>query len=221
MVLPGSEPMQDWSTRELPGKRATRYSMTKLDGQRCVLAQADRSASLWRRRLQLAPDQLGSIEFDWWVAAPEPSATVTAAESDDAPARLVLAFDGDLQQLSMRNRMKFELVQTLTGEAPPYATLMYVWDAQAAPETVVVSAHSDRIRKIVIGSGAVGSRRWQRFQRDVRADFKRAFNEAPGELVGAAFMTDADNTRSRNQACYGRLIFLDQQRRNLPGSLEL
>ncbi|MBA4341551.1 MAG: hypothetical protein C0423_05285 [Methylibium sp.] len=219
-LTPTAEQLPEWSARELPGKRATRYSFAKQDGQPCLMAQADRSVSLWRRRLQLAPESLGGVEFDWWVAAPEPLGTVTAPETDDAPARLVLAFDGDPQRLSMRERMKSELVQTLTGEAPPYATLMYVWDAQAAPETVVVSAHSDRVRKIVVGSGAAGARRWQRFQRDVQADFKRAFDEMPGELVGAAFMTDADNTRGKNQACYGRLVFLDTQRRSLPGSLD-
>ncbi|WP_397535968.1 DUF3047 domain-containing protein [Roseateles sp.] len=214
------EQLREWAPRDLPGKRPTRYAISTQDGQSCLMAQADRSVSLWRRRLQLGPDVLARVEFDWWIAAAEPLGTVTAPESDDSPARLVLAFDGDAQRLSMRNRMKSELVQTLTGEAPPFATLMYVWDAQAESETVVVSAHSDRVRKIVVGSGAKGSRGWQRFKRDVQADYRRAFGEGPGDLIGAAFMTDADNTRGKNQACYGRLLFLDEQRRSLPGSLD-
>lgn len=217
-----SAQMPDWSARELPGKRATRYSLGQREGRRCLLAQAEQSASLWRRPLLLTSQALGSIEFDWWFVAPDPRSTVTAPESDDAPLRLVLAFDGDAQRLSMRNRMMFELAQTLTGEAPPYATLMYVWDASAAPETIVVSAHSDRVRKIVIGSGTAGAGRWQRFERDVQADFRRAFQEAPGTLVGVAFMTDADNTRGRNEACYGPLLFRDAAgSQSLSGSLKL
>lgn len=218
---PAAEPeLPGWSARELPGKRATRYSLARRDGQACVLAQAERSASLWRRPLRLEAGQLGRVEFAWWIAAQQGGGTVTDPDLDDAPARLVLAFDGDAARLSVRNRMLFELAHTMTGEVPPFATLMYVWDAQAAPETVVVSSRSDRIRKIVVGSGPVGTPHWQRFSRDVAADFRKAFGEAPGALVGAAFMTDADNTQGRAEACYGALVFRDGQRRSLPGSLE-
>ncbi len=191
-----------WGMRELPGKRATRYSLAVLEGRRCLLAQAQGSVSLWRRELRMEPGRLGRLEFEWWVKSSAAQAHVATPETDDAPARLVLAFDGDHQRLSGRNRMLFELAQTLTGEMPPYATLMYVWDAGLAPETVVISRRSDRIRMIVVG-GARG--RWERFERDVVADFSRAFGEAPGDLIGKAFMTDADNTRSRSEACYGRV----------------
>src|SRR5262245_40077968 len=49
----------EWSARELPGKRPTRYTVAQRDGRSCVLAEANRSVSLWRRPLQLAPQQLG------------------------------------------------------------------------------------------------------------------------------------------------------------------
>lgn len=218
---PATEPaLAGWSARELPGKRLTRYSMARREGQACVLAQAERSASLWRRSLRLEAQQLGLVEFAWWITALQSSATVTDPDLDDAPARLVLAFDGDASRLSVRNRMLFELAHTMTGEAPPFATLMYVWDAKAAPETVVISQRSDRIRKIVVGSGPAGAPRWQRFSRDVAADYQKAFGEAPGALIGAAFMTDGDNTGSRAEACYGSVVFRDERRQSLPGSLE-
>jgi hypothetical protein len=194
-----------WSAQVLPGKRETRYEVAHRGGRRCLLAQADKSASLWRRRLKVDAASLDKIEFDWWLGTAEPQATVTSPEADDAPARLVLAFDGDSGRLSPRNRLMFELMETLTGEPPPFATLMYVWDGQAAAETVVVNAHSDRVRKIVLGSGADQHGRWQRFARDVRADYRRAYGEEPGALIGVALMTDADNTRGRSEACYGML----------------
>lgn len=213
--------MPEWSARALPGKRSTAYSLALKGGRPCVLAQADQSASLWRRRLNLAPENLATLEFSWWLMSADANATVTQPERDDAPTRLVLAFDGDVQRLSVRTRSLFELMHTLSGEAPPYATLMYVWDSQgAAPESVVVSSHSDRVRKIVVGSGA-NTGRWLDFRRDVRADFQRAYGEAPGALIGAAFMTDADNTRSRKTACYGDLLFRSPEGAVLPGSLQL
>ncbi|MDM4767736.1 DUF3047 domain-containing protein [Pelomonas sp. SE-A7] len=211
--------LPDWSVRELPGKRQTRYGLANRAGRACLLAEANQSASLLRRPLDLDPQQLGRVEFDWWIA-PDALLGHAAHEEplDDAPARLVLAFGGEEGRLSMRNRMLFELARTLTGEAPPYATLMYVWDAKAEPESVIVNAHSDRIRKIVVGSGrSTGA--WKRFSRDIASDFRKAFGEEPGRLVQAAVMTDADNTKSRTEACYGRLQFLDPQQRELPGGM--
>lgn len=215
---------RDWSPRELPGKKPTRYRLDSRAGSACVLAEAERSVSLWRRPLDLVggaqAGQFKDVQFDWWIGAHEGRASVADSATDDAVARLVLGFDGDESRLSMRNRMQFELVQTLTGEAPPFATLMYVWDAQATPESLVISQRSDRIRKIIVGSGASPAG-WQRFRRDVRADYRRAFGEEPGRLISMALMTDGDNTGSRAQACYGNILLLDAAERVLPGSLLL
>lgn len=219
------EALSAWSARELPGKTPTLYTMAERDGRACVLAQAKRSVSLWRRSLGLQPGEqpgeLARVQFDWWIAIQEPRATVTDPGRDDAAARLVLGFDGDEQRLSLRNRMQFELAQALTGEMPPFATLMYVWDAKAEPETLIISPRSDRIRKIVVGSGRAGGGSWQRLRRDVRADYLRAFGEAPGRLVSMAMMTDADNTASRTEACYGNILLLDAELLLLKGSLQL
>ena len=215
--------LADWSLRELPGKAPTRYSGAERAGRACVLAQASRSVSLWRRPLELPSGanagELDAVQFDWWIGLQEPRASIADPQTDDAAARLVLGFDGDASRLSVRNRMQFELIQTLTGETPPFATLMYVWDAQAQPESLFVSQRSDRIRKIVVGSGPAMDGRWQRLRRDVRADYQRAFGEAPGRLISMAMMTDADNTASRTEACYGDILLLDAENRTLPGSL--
>ena len=216
------EALADWSTRSLPGKKVTRYSFSQRGGRDCILAEARQSVSLWRRALNVPIHALHSLQFDWWIAGVgllDARASVTASSTDDAPARLLLGFDGDESRLSMANRMQFELAAALTGEAPPFATLMYVWDRAAAAETVVVSARSDRIRKIVVGTGS-GDGNWRRLQRDVRADYLLAFGEVPGRLISMALMTDADNTASRAEACYGSILLLDAQSQPLDGSLQ-
>ncbi|MDC8771561.1 DUF3047 domain-containing protein [Roseateles albus] len=214
------EALVDWSAKELPGKRVTQYSLAKRGGQDCVLAQAAESVSLWRRALKIEPEQLEAVQFDWWIHTLDARSSVQEADTDDAPARLLLGFAGDEGSLSLRNRMQFELVQTLTGEAPPFATLMYVWDAHAAPETVLISTRSDRVRKIVVGSGEGGRGTWQRLRRNVRADYMKAFGEEPGRLTSMAMMTDGDNTRSRAEACYGNILLLDAHQQALKGSLQ-
>ena len=101
--------------------------------------------------------------------------------------------------------MMFELAHALTGHTPPYASLVYVWDAELPVGTVVIHPRSDRIRKIVIDSGPGERRHWRDHKRDLAADFRLAFGEEPGKLVSFAHMTDTDNTRSRAKTWYGEI----------------
>jgi hypothetical protein len=68
---------------------------------------------------------------------------------------------------------------------------------------VIINPRTDRIRKIVVESGAKNLNQWLDYERNIQADFERAFGEAPGALVGMALMTDTDNTRSQARAYYG------------------
>jgi hypothetical protein len=192
-----------WQEVLIPGKRATEYTWELFDGRRAMAARSEGSASMMRRQVNVAPAQLGSISFSWQVTELMADAHVGQSDTEDAPARLLLAFAGDVSTLPSRTRMMFELAQALTGEAPPYATLMYVWDAKAPVGSVIVNPRTDRIRKIVVDSGPTELKRWREHRRDVAADFRCAFGEEPGPLVAIAVMTDSDNTRSRSRAWYG------------------
>ena len=123
-------------------------------------------------------------------------------------ARVIFAFDGDRSRLSARNRAMFDLAQALTGEQPPYATLMYVWETRKPVGTVVVNPRSDRIRKLVVDAGPDHLGTWRVHQRDLTADFMHAFGERPGPLVAIGKMTDADNTRASAEAWYGPIELL-------------
>jgi hypothetical protein len=147
-----------------------------------------------------------TAEFSWWVPRTIPTADLRFADTADSPVRVLFAFSGDASRLSMRTRLQFQLAETLTGEAPPYATLMYVWDNRAELETVLPGARSDRVRKIVVERGDANLRRWLTYKRELKADFERAFGEPPGRLIGIALLTDTDNTRSKAEACYGDVL---------------
>jgi hypothetical protein len=58
---------------------------------------------------------------------------------------------------------------------------------------------------LVVSSGTEALGRWKDHARDVRADFERAFGEAPGAVLSVAVMSDTDNTRSRTRAWFGGL----------------
>jgi Protein of unknown function (DUF3047) len=197
-----------WHAVPLPGKRSTQYQWAVKDGRRVVAATADRSASMWRRRVHVDAERLGEVRFSWWVQDTLPGADIAAPGLSDAPAAVIFAFEGDLAKLSQRNRMMFELAETLSGERPPYATLMYVFGHDGAvPEQVVIHPRTDRVRKIVLDAGPGQTRRWREHRRDLAADFQLAFGEAPGALVSVAYMTDADNTQQQARAWYGPVEF--------------
>jgi len=196
-----------WHAMPLPGKPATRYEPDHKDGRAAVRAVSDRSASLWRRRLDTPPGQIGEVSFSWWAQSLLEQASVADIDREDATARVVFGFGGDHARLAARTRMSFDLAEALTGERPPFATLMYVWDATAPVGTVIVNPRSDRVRKIVVDSGTEGLRRWRDHRRDLAADFRRAFGEEPGTLLSVALMTDSDNTRGRARTWYGEVVF--------------
>lgn len=192
-----------WKHQEFPGKRANRYQYVQVDGRPAMGVSANSSVSMLRKVVHVAPADLSRVRFSWKVPRLIEEADLTDRDRADSPVRIVLAFEGDRSKFSPRDAMLSELAHALTGEPMPYATLMYVWDSQAAPGTVLTSKRTSRIRKLVMESGPQKLNQWLDYERDVRADFEKAFGEAPGALVSIGIMTDTDNTESRTTAWYG------------------
>jgi hypothetical protein len=192
-----------WEAVALPGKLRTAFKLDKRDQRPALLADAQSSASMLRQRLNVPAEQLGRLQFQWQIEGLIAQADMGDRESEDSPVRLILAFEGDRSRFSAKNAMLSDLTEALTGEPLPYATLMYVWCNHRPVETVIVNPRTDRVRKLVVESGPQHVKQWRHHQRDVRADFEKAFGEPPGALVGMAIMTDTDNTRSHIRAWYG------------------
>lgn len=192
-----------WEHFGVPGKQATRFRYEVVDGRHAVAADARSSASLLRKHLRVEPAGLGRIRFSWKVPSLIEGADMALRDKDDSPVRIVLAFDGDRSRFSPRDMLLAELSRAITGEEMPYATLMYVWSNSSPAGSVITNPRTDRVRKLVLESGPGSLGRWVDYERDIRADYQRAFGEGPGALVGVAIMTDSDNTRSHAKAWYG------------------
>jgi len=195
----------EWQHYEFPGKTATQFSYARKDGRDVMAAYAPSSASVLRQKIHVAPHDLGRLKFSWKVPELIAHADLAGRDAADSPVRILLAFEGDRSRFSAKNAMLSELSHALTGEPLPYATLMYVWCNTRVPGSVIVSPRTDRIRKLVVESGEKNLNQWLDYERDIRADFEKAFGEPPGALVGIGIMTDSDNTRSTTQAWYGQL----------------
>jgi hypothetical protein len=81
---------------------------------------------------------------------------------------------------------------------------MYIWENRFAVDTVLANSFSAQVKLIVAGSGQ--DRRlgqWKTFRRNYADDYRRAFGNDPGKLVGIGIMTDTDNTGEQIEAYYG------------------
>jgi hypothetical protein len=193
---------------KIPGKLATEYSLVRLNNRNKLKANAQASASMLRQDLHIEPERLNALSFSWQIQELIADADMSQRETEDSPVRLVLAFDGDRSQFSAKNAMLSELSHAVSGKPMPYATLMYVWCNKRPVNSVIHNPRTDRIRKIVIESGPQRVNQLISYQRNIKADFEKAFGEAPGALIGIAIMTDTDNTRSHAQAWYGPISLL-------------
>jgi hypothetical protein len=106
-----------------------------------------------------------------------------------------------------KTAFQFRLARAISGQALPYATLMYVWSNDLPVGTVVTNPHTDRVRSIVVDRGAEGVGEWRSYRRNVLEDYRKVFGEEPWDIVAVGLMTDADNTRQRARSHYGDISF--------------
>jgi hypothetical protein len=203
LLTPATSPA--WRYMPLPGKTIAAFQPVVVAERAALQVKANRSVSILRQRFEPALPAVGQLSFSWKASALPTLADMSDIDRDDSSVRIVLSFDGDRSRLSPRTHRLSEMSRLLTGEELPYATLMYVWCPVHPPGTVLVNPRTDRIRKLVVESGPEHLGRWRDYERDVQADFERAFGEAPGPLMAVGLMSDTDNTGSRLNAWFGPL----------------
>jgi hypothetical protein len=183
-------------------KKNTVYRVER-EGERTVLvARADGAASFYVSRLPAAMRPPATLNWSWKTDALVPGADNRERSREDAPLRVVVAFDGDASKLPAGERRQRALAESLSGQAPPYAALMYIWSDQVEPETIIPSTHTSQIRMIAVASGTQGLGAWQSVRRDLAADYRRAYGAEAGPILGVALLTDTDNTGAKAEGRY-------------------
>jgi hypothetical protein len=183
-------------------KIPTQYTLVDDAGTVVLQAQSDLAASMLGHAVNASVADTPWLHWRWKVAAPIPGADPAVAQKEDAPARVVLEFDGDRSKLPFSDRAVNQVSQNLSGRPLPYATLMYIFSPKLPVGTVLPNPHTRRIQMIVVDNGG-GVGTWQTFTRNVRDDYKRAFNDEPQKLLSLGVLTDTDNTGEHAKAWYG------------------
>jgi hypothetical protein len=195
---------QGWSFyRIAPYKKNTVYRLENYQGRTVLSANSKTAAS--GLTVKLRPKKATNLwlQWEWKALSAMPEADNSEGYRDDAPLRILVAFDGNKSKLSLKEKMNFEMANLISGQEMPYATLMYVWSGKSPVDSIITNAHTSRIKMIVVDSGWDELGSWHQHQRDLSADFRRAYGEAPGDVIGIALLTDTDNTKSETRAFYG------------------
>lgn len=207
-TLPGGWERVRLSDRKVP----TDYALVDDDGVVVLHAKAAAAASGLAQFTVFDIRSAPIAEWRWKVGTLIDDADNRVAAKEDAPARLVFAFDGDKSRLPLVERAVFFLTEKISGRALPYALLQYVWANRVPVGTVLEHPYTRRVRMLVVASGAAGVGKWQAYRRNLYDDYRAVFGEEPGRLSGIGVLTDTDNTGGSVEAWYGDIRLLPAER---------
>lgn len=192
-------------------RNATRYTLVEDGGVTVLRAEAQAAASGLSRTVRVNPAETPWLRWRWKITNLIDKADLQHKETDDFPARLYVMFDYPLEKLPFIERNKIRLARALFDPDLPAATLCYVWDGKAPVGTIAPSAYTDRVKIIVVESGASRVGRWVGFERNVAQDFRAAFGEDAPPVSAIAVATDTDNTGAVAIALHGDITFNKQR----------
>ena len=189
--------------RIAPYKKNTIYRLENYQGKTVLSANSKKSASGLAVKLLPRSAQNLWLRWEWKAVGAIMGADNADQQNDDAPLRILVAFDGNKSKLSLKEKLNFEMANLISGQEMPYATIMYIWSGKTPVNTVLDNAHTSRLKMIVVDSGWGSVGEWRKHERDLAADYKLAYGENPGNVIGVALLTDTDNTKSETRALYG------------------
>lgn len=211
LVAEGGTLGAGWRVAGLPRQTAplTRYAVGEIDGRAAVRLAASGSYGNLVHELPGRPAP-ARLRWSWRMERPNPSADLARKEGDDAAAKVCLAFELPLERVPFVERQVLRLARSRAGEALPAATLCWVWGRAEAREAVIPNPYSRRLRVIVLRNEGDATDRWFDEDRDVAADWRRAFGDESAEvppLAAVIVAADADNTGATTVAHVAGLRF--------------
>lgn len=197
-----------WSVQPIPGvDRQTRFELVTADGSTVLRARADNAAASLRARVDVDPATAGQLAWRWKTERVLATADLTTKAGDDFAARLYVFFDRKPAQMTFAERVAYKLGRARYGDQLPAAALCYVWDNRLPVGTVRDNAYTGFVKMIVATSGKARQGDWVTLERDIAADYRRAFGTAPPRITGIAVAVDTDNTGESTVSWFGDIRF--------------
>lgn len=181
--------LSGWQKKAFVGE--TRYALENSDGQLALRADSSAAASGRYREVSVDLDKTPILNWRWKIGNILTGNDERTRAGDDYPARVYVVFSGGV--MFWRTR-----------------AINYVWSNKQQVGSSWPNAFTKNARMIAIESGSDRIGQWISERRDVRADYRRAFYEEPGQADAVAIMTDTDNTGGMATAWYGDIWFTEK-----------
>ena len=193
-----------WEPMEFPKiDRHSRYQLTDDDGEQVVKATTDNSASGLIARVSVEPGDSLILRWRWKVSNVYEQGNARRKEGDDYAARIYVAFEFEPDEAGFFERAKRKTVEVVFGEELPGNALNYIWANRLPVGEIIANPFTDTTMMVAVNSGTANTGEWVTVERDIVADYRKAFGREPPKLVGVAIMSDSDNTGASATAWYG------------------
>ena len=193
-----------WEPMEFPKiDRHSRYQLTDDNGEQVVMATTDNSASGLIARVSVEPGDSLILRWRWKVSNVYEQGNARRKEGDDYPARIYVAFEFEPDEAGFFERAKRKTVEVVFGEELPGNALNYIWANRLPVGEIIANPFTDTTMMVAVNSGTANTGEWVTVERDIVADYRKAFGREPPKLVGVAIMSDSDNTGASATAWYG------------------
>ena len=206
-----------WVSAPLPAQKLppTRFDLREVDGRPAWRVESPASYGNLVHAVQAAQGagaQPRTVAWRWRLDRAIERADLLTKAGDDAALKVCALFDMPAERVPFVERQLLRVARAASGQALPAATLCYVWAplvsagaggaggaevASRATGVVLPNAHTRRMRWMVLRGAESPLGAWQVEQRDLRADFLRAFGDETATvppLVAVLVGADADNT---------------------------
>ena len=191
----------------LPKIKSNRFELVDEDGKTVLQVTSAASAASIGIPLTASLASNSRLEWRWKIGSVLVNADMEKKTGDDFAARLYVFFDVPLSSLSILERTKIRLIRMIWGGDVPTAALCYVWDNRHPVGYSQWSPYTNRVRVMVMQSGAADVGKWVDESRDVAADFRSAFGIDAPAITGLAVGSDTDQTGETVLSWFGDVKF--------------
>ena len=170
--------------------------------------RSDNSTALIWKKVEAANARKPRLRWEWRVDEIMPPTDITIKGGDDRPLALHVWFMKPRDQLDFFERLRADILEAIVGLPVHGRLLTYVWGGRGARGEALPNPHvGDGSWMIVLRSGRAKTGVWLGESRDLEADYRAAFGEAPPERGIIALAADSEDTQTRSRAQLRRLRF--------------
>jgi Protein of unknown function (DUF3047) len=211
---PGKPVPPPWLVVGMPdryNKPLTQFELADVDGQHVLKVQAEKS---WGTLVHAVSDPAKPttlLRWRWRLDQPLLKSDIHAKATEDSALKVCISFAMPEENIPSGERTMFKFAKFISREKIPTATLCYIWGGKEAIGYEQASLFTARVRFIVLANETTALKTWHNKERNVYADFLKAFGQEAGVVPALSAIiigADADNTQGSSLGYLGDIQLL-------------